>query len=109
MSKDSHVNEPQFVKQKIKTSEDKQKVIEHSPNFMIDGCYKKDYWETDKKSQYIAIGAKKVTDILCLSLDIKKIPKSINLNGLPDNKNRSAIIAAFYSAATLIQRTLPMK
>jgi len=105
MSKDSHVNEPQFVKQKIKTSEDKQKVIEHSPNFMIDGCYKKDYWETDKKSQYIAIGAKKVTDILCLSLDIKKIPKSINLNGLPDNKNRSAIIAAFYSAATLIQRT----
>lgn len=50
----------------------------------------------------IALGAKKVTDILCLSLDPNSIPQCLNLNCQTGNK--SAIVAAFYSAASLIQR-----
>lgn len=50
----------------------------------------------------IALGAKKVTDILCLSLDPNSIPQCLNLNCQTGNK--SATVAAFYSAASLIQR-----
>lgn len=98
----SYLVEPRFFSQQITPANEAQ-VIGSSPNFMVDGFYKKDYWSTDNNPERIAIGAKKVTDILCLSLDISKIPQVINLNCLTGN--RSAIIAAFYSAATLIQRT----
>lgn len=98
----SYLVEPRFFSQQITPANEAQ-VIGSSPNFMVDGFYKKDYWNTDNNPERIAIGAKKVTDILCLSLDVSKIPQVINLNCLTGN--RSAIIAAFYSAATLIQRT----
>ena len=98
----SYLVEPRFFTQKI-TPTNEDQVISSSPNFMIDGFYKKEFWSTDNKPERIAIGAKKVTDILCLSVDIKKINPAINLNC--HTGNRSAIIAAFYSAATLIQRT----
>ena len=55
----------------------------------------------------IALGAKKVTDILCLSLDPNSIPQCLNLNCQTGNK--SAIVAAFYSAASLIQRVFAEK
>ena len=70
------------------------------PNFIT-----KDYLSIfhEEGNEYdIALGAKKVTDILCLSLDPNSIPQHINLNCLTGNK--SAIVAAFYSAASLIQR-----
>lgn len=98
----SYLVEPRFFSQQITPTNEAQ-VIGSSPNFMVEGCYKKDYWSTDNNPERIAIGAKKVTDILCLSMDVSKIPQVINLNCLTGN--RSAIIAAFYSAATLIQRT----
>ena len=94
--------EPRFFSKQITPTNEAQ-VVGSSPNFMVEGFYKKDYWCTDNNPERIAIGAKKITDILCLSLDISKIPQVINLNCLTGN--RSAIIAAFYSAATLIQRT----
>ena len=98
----SFVIEPRFFSQQITPTNEAQ-VIGSSPNFMIEGFYKRDYWSTDTRPERIAIGTKKVTDILCLSMDIAKIPQVININCLTGN--RSAIIAAFYSAATLIQRT----
>ena len=98
----SYLVEPRFFSQQITPTNEAQ-VIGSSPNFMVEGCYKKDCWSTDNNPERIAIGAKKVTDILCLSMDVSKIPQVINLNCLTGN--RSAIIAAFYSAATLIQRT----
>lgn len=55
----------------------------------------------------IALGAKKVTDILCLSLDSNSISQCLNLNCQTGNK--SAIVAAFYSAASLIQRVFAEK
>ena len=55
----------------------------------------------------IALGAKKVTDILCLSLDSNSISQCLNLNC--QTGNRSAIVAAFYSAASLIQRVFAEK
>lgn len=98
----SFLVEPRFFSQQI-TPTNEAKVICSSPNFMVEGCFKREYWSTDNNPERIAIGAKKVTDILCLSMDISKIPHVINLNCFTGN--RSAIIAAFYSAATLIQRT----
>ena len=98
----SYLVEPRFFSQQITPTNEAQ-VIGSSPNFMVEGCYKKDCWSTDNNPERIAIGAKKVTDILCLSMDVSKIPQVINLNCLTGN--RSAIIAAFYSAATLVQRT----
>lgn len=73
------------------------------PGFMITDLIKDNNWERNGQEETIAIGCKKVTDILCLSLDAKNIPDCLNLNATTGNK--SAIIAAFYSAATLIQRT----
>lgn len=73
------------------------------PDFMIRNLIDDRNWTFNGQEETIAIGCKKVTDILCLSLDAKKIPKCLNLNATTGNK--SAIIAAFYSAATLIQRT----
>lgn len=74
------------------------------PNFMIrDSINVRNWNDNGQEDEKIAIGCKKVTDILCLSLDANNIPKCLNLNATTGNK--SAIIAAFYSAATLIQRT----
>ena len=70
------------------------------PNFIL--CdYLGDFQEEGGEFD-IALGAKKVTDILCLSLDPNSIPQCLNLNCQTGNK--SAIVAAFYSAASLIQR-----
>lgn len=74
------------------------------PAFMISDLIRNDNnWDRNGQEETIAIGCKKVTDILCLSLDANNIPECLNLNATTGNK--SAIIAAFYSAATLIQRT----
>lgn len=71
------------------------------PNFIISD-YLDDSFKKEGNEFGIALGAKKVTDILCLSLDPNSIPKCLNLNCQTGNK--SAIVAAFYSAASLIQR-----
>lgn len=71
------------------------------PNF-IHRDYLGKFQETDGTDIDIALGAKKVTDILCLSLEPSLIPQCLNLNCQTGNK--SAIVAAFYSAASLIQR-----
>lgn len=71
------------------------------PNF-IKSEYLNNTFQTEGQAFDIALGAKKVTDILCLSLDPKSISKCLNLNCQTGNK--SAIVAAFYSAASLIQR-----
>lgn len=71
------------------------------PNFIISD-YLDNTFQIEGNSFDIALGAKKVTDILCLSLDPKSISKCLNLNCQTGNK--SAIVAAFYSAASLIQR-----
>ena len=70
------------------------------PNF-IHRDYLGDFQEEGQEFD-IALGAKKVTDILCLSLDPIMIPSCLNLNCQTGYK--SAIVAAFYSAASLIQR-----
>lgn len=71
------------------------------PNFIISD-YLDSTFQTEGNAIDIALGAKKVTDILCLSLDPSAIPQCLNLNCQTGNK--SAIVAAFYSAASLIQR-----
>ena len=71
------------------------------PNFIIND-YLDNSFQTEGNAFDIALGAKKVTDILCLSLDPNSIPRCLNLNCQTGNK--SAIVAAFYSAASLIQR-----
>ena len=71
------------------------------PNFMINE-YIDDHFHKEGNAFDIARGAKKITDILCLSLDPNSIPQCLNLNCQTGNK--AAIVAAFYSAASLIQR-----
>ena len=71
------------------------------PNF-IHCDYLDNSFQVEGQELDIALGAKKVTDILCLSLDPNSIPQCLNLNC--QTGNRSAIVAAFYSAAALIQR-----
>ena len=71
------------------------------PNFIISD-YLDNTFQTEGNTFDIALGAKKITDILCLSLDSNVIPQCLNLNCQTGNK--SAIVAAFYSAASLIQR-----
>ena len=71
------------------------------PNFIISD-YLDNTFQTEGNAFDIALGAKKVTDILCLSLDPNSIPQCLNLNCQTGNK--SAVVAAFYSAASLIQR-----
>ncbi len=96
--------EPKYYAHKVPQAE-RSKIAGYSPNFMFDGpssIGKDDSWVEAGNPERIAIGAKKVTDILCLSIDVSKISPHINLNTSTGNK--SAIIAAFYSAATLIQR-----
>ena len=71
------------------------------PNFMISDFIDSSF-QREGNIIDIALGAKKVTDILCLSLDPNSISHCLNLNCQTGNK--SAIVAAFYSAASLIQR-----
>lgn len=105
MIKKDHVWEPNYYSKKVdgNTLSD---VVSHSPNFMFQGPSSagrdNSPWTVTGNQERIALGAKKVTDILCLSIDITKIPAHINLN--TETGNKPAIIAAFYSAATLIQR-----
>ena len=82
-------------------AQNENSLIQFAPNFMINP--QDQNWVTDPNRQTIILGAKKVTDIICLSLDITKIPTCLNLQA--NDRNRAAIISAFYSAATLIQRT----
>lgn len=100
--------EPKYYSREV-TSTDKSKIIDASPCFMVEPFFKdknhEGIWETNGAGhdEIIAIGTKKVTDILCLSFDVSAIPHCLNLNALTGNKH--AIIAAMYSAASLIQRT----
>lgn len=97
--------EPRFYRKKLDPATRPQ-VLRHAPNFMFEGYFKDKSndgkWETNGIWENIAIGTKKITDVLCLSFDPAKIPTSINLSASKGNK--SAIIASMYSAATLIQR-----
>ena len=97
--------EPRFYKKKL-DSVVRPDVLRNSPNFMFEGYFKSKteggHWETYGVTETIALGTKKITDILCLSFNPANIPSVINLNATTGN--RAAIIAAMYSAATLIQR-----
>ena len=86
---------PKFKDPKVQAS------VPGIPNFIISN-YLDSTFKTEGNAIDIALGAKKVTDILCLSLDPSAIPQCLNLNCQTGNK--SAIVAAFYSAASLIQR-----
>lgn len=89
-------------------NQNKEGLINYAPNFMIDyNNHRKWYWNESNKEETIALGAKKITDIMCLTIDPAKIPNEINLDA--NCGNRSAIIASMYSAATLIQRTFADK
>ncbi len=94
--------EPKYYSRNV-TPADQDTVIASSPNFMIEPFFKDQSWIKAQNDEIIALGAKKVTDILCLSFNINSIPNNLNLNAHKGNK--PAIIAAMYSAATLIQRT----
>lgn len=101
-----YVVEPRYLTHYItnsQTNNGTKSVFDYAPNFMFEGLYEMDKWEKVGNPERIALGARKCTDILCLSLNINKIPSCLNLN--TNTGNKSAIIAAFYSAATLIQRT----
>ena len=105
MIRRDRICEPKYYTERL-TPTDRPIVASYSPNFMFTGpsSIGKDGspWYGSGEPERIALGAKKVTDILCLSMDISLIPSHINLD--ITTGNRSAIIAAFYSAATLIQR-----
>lgn len=80
-------------------------ILPYSPNFMVGVDLTGHGWQSASNTEKIAIGAKKVTDILSLTLDINHIPNCLCLDANAHNgRNKSAIIASFYSAATLIQR-----
>ena len=105
INRSNHICEPHYFNRAVQ-QKDRMDVVNHSPNFMVLGpssLNKNDSsWVPSDHMESIALGAKKVTDILCLSLNISKIPNCINLN--TETGNRAAILAAFYSAASLIQR-----
>lgn len=104
--------EPKFYKHSVRSYQDKKKLLPYAPNFMVDPTIDPDTtnWTSDNSDENIVIGAKKVTDILCLTLRKVAIPACLNLDAhANDSRNKAAIIAAFYSAATLIQRTFADK
>ena len=104
--------EPKFYNQTVPTITDKTALLPYAPNFMVDpNSYSSIGWWTVKQdTETIVIGAKKVTDILCLSLCKAAIPACLNLDASSNgSRNMGAIKAAFYSAATLIQRTFADK
>ena len=105
MIKKDRTCEPSYFSKKVNDS-NRSDVVKYSPNFMFAGPSSvgndNSPWEESGAPERIALGAKKVTDILCLSIDVSMIPPHINLD--TSKGNSPAIIAAFYSAATLIQR-----
>lgn len=102
--------EPKFYKHGLLTRQDiENQLLPYAPNFMV-ADNPQGWWTVDQRSESIAIGAKKVTDILCLTLRRAAIPTCLNLDATDHGgRNKSAIKAAFYSAATLIQRTFADK
>lgn len=96
--------EPRYFRAQL-TNVNRAQVLRHAPNFMIEPYFKRwpdGPWTTAGAPEAIAIGTKKITDILCLSFDPACIPAVLDLDARRGNK--PAIIAAMYSAATLIQR-----
>lgn len=73
------------------------------PNFIIDKY--RAVRDNQAWAGNIALGAKKVTEVV--KLEIRSIPQEINLNVNTGNSN--AIRAAFYSAAFILQRVLADK
>lgn len=102
--------EPKFYSHGVNTRQDiANDLLPYAPNFMIADNLQA-WWTEDQTAESIVIGAKKVTDILCLTLRRADIPSCLNLDARANSaRNKSAIIAAFYSAATLIQRTFADK
>lgn len=97
-----YTTEPRFYTQRIDNNNVSQNdLLDYAPNFMVTDLDNNNWCSSN--GERIAIGAKKVTDIMRLSIVPDSIPHCLNLNTHIGNK--SAIIAAFYSAATLIQRT----
>ena len=58
----------------------------------------------DDESFEIALGSRKPTEMI--SLELQKCPDVLSLDITNDNCNKSAVRAAFFSAAFLLQRTL---
>lgn len=85
--------------------QDQTLIMDCAPNFMTE--IRDNGWRASGIIEPIAIGARKVTDIMCLTVDPSGIPDCLCLNA--NSGNRSAIIAGFYSAATLIQRVFADK
>ena len=84
-------------------------LLEHAPNFMKGGALRGVLPTTQKPAEDIVLGAKKVTELL--KLKVRNIPGTIELmlKDAQGNDNVEPIIgaaikAAYYSAATLIQR-----
>ena len=96
--------EPRYFRAQL-TNVNRSQVLHYAPNFMIEPYFKRwpdGPWTPAGAPESIAIGTKKITDILCLSFDPACIPAVLDLDARRGNK--PAIIAAMYSAATLIQR-----
>lgn len=58
----------------------------------------------DKESFEVALGSRKPTEMI--SLELQKCPDVLSLDITKDDCNKSAVRAAFFSAAFLLQRTL---
>ena len=103
----NYASEPQFYTRRIGNNLSQNDLLSYAPNFMVTDLipnnHRNNWVSLDGQSESIAIGAKKVTDIMCLSLVPDNVPQCLNLNA--NTGNKPAIIASFYSAATLIQRT----
>lgn len=88
---------------------DQNDLLDHAPNFMNGGALRGVLPTTQKPAEDIVLGAKKVTELL--KLKVRNIPGTIELR-LKDAQGNdavepiigAAIKAAYYSAATLIQR-----
>ncbi len=85
------------------------KFVDHAPNFMDKGLYGRNITIVDKPREKIVLGAKKTTELL--KLKVRNCPNSIELRIRDDQGNavvepiiEASIKAAYYSAATLIQR-----
>ena len=101
--------EPNFLSPNV-AYDQVEEITDTAPNFMVFNNQNPRFWTLARNKEKIVLGAKKVTDILCLTLSAKDIPDCLELNALKnEGRNRAAIIAAFYSAATLIQRTFADK
>lgn len=106
----NYANEPHFIKGNIEGRE--KALVEKAPNFMVTDIdtnrgsnnnyhiAKKSDNNDDPILEKIALGAKKVTEMVCLT--IRQFPTNLCLN--VNEGYAPAIKSAFYSAATLIQR-----